>query len=224
MKNRDHAPAHTLPDWLARHHPAEALSQGLLDVHQRLLARGHAEVAVEAELVRTLDVLSELKVDTETLLAAAWFPLVEHQSTLIAEAVRLHGAGFEPLLLGQLEAEKVWPLHEQKAANTSTEGLRRLLLALIRDLRVVFILLARQLVRLRAASRAEPAERQRLAQLTADIHAPMANRLGIWQVKWELKDLVFRYLQPETYRRNVGLVAKSTGRHSYYQLSTISRA
>ena len=98
------------------------------------------------------------------------------------------------------------------------------MLALIRDLRVVFILLARQLVRLRAASRAEPAERQRLAQLTADIHAPMANRLGIWQVKWELEDVVFRYLQPETYRRNVGLVAKSTGRRSHYQLSTISRA
>ncbi len=202
MKNRDPAPVDTLPDWLAHHrHLGEALSSGLLDVHQRLQAGAVAPALVEAELVRTLDVLFELKVDTETLLAAAWFPLVEHQSGLVADAVRLHGSGFEPLLLGQLEAEKVWPLHEQKAANTSTEGLRRLLLVLIRDLRVVFILLARQLVRLRVAQRAEPAERQRLAQLTADIHAPLANRLGIWQVKWELEDLVFRYLHPDTYRR-----------------------
>lgn len=202
MKNRDPAPTETLPDWLAHHHQlGAALAQGLLDVHQRLQAQVPSPARVEAELVRTLDVLFELKVDNETLLAAAWFPLVEHQSALTAEAVRLHGAGFEPLLLGQLEAEKVWPLHEQKAANTSTEGLRRLLLVLIRDLRVVFILLARQLVRLRGAQRAEPAERQRLAQLTADIHAPLANRLGIWQVKWELEDLVFRYLQPDTYKR-----------------------
>ncbi|HWS25458.1 MAG TPA: bifunctional (p)ppGpp synthetase/guanosine-3',5'-bis(diphosphate) 3'-pyrophosphohydrolase [Xanthomonadales bacterium] len=202
MKNRDPAPADTLPDWLAHHHQlGEVLARGLLDVHQRLQARAADAAPVEAELVRTLDVLFELKVDSETLLAAAWFPLVEHQSALVADAVRLHGAGFEPLLLGQLEAEKVWPLHEQKAANTSTEGLRRLLLVLIRDLRVVFILLARQLVRLRAAQRAEPAKRARLAQLTADIHAPLANRLGIWQVKWELEDLVFRYLQPDTYRR-----------------------
>ncbi|MBK9654770.1 MAG: bifunctional (p)ppGpp synthetase/guanosine-3',5'-bis(diphosphate) 3'-pyrophosphohydrolase [Rhodanobacteraceae bacterium] len=202
MKNRDPAPTETLPDWLAHHHQlGAALAQGLLDVHQRLQAQVPSPARVEAELVRTLDVLFELKVDNETLLAAAWFPLVEHHSALTAEAVRLHGAGFEPLLLGQLEAEKVWPLHEQKAANTSTEGLRRLLLVLIRDLRVVFILLARQLVRLRGAQRAEPAERQRLAQLTADIHAPLANRLGIWQVKWELEDLVFRYLQPDTYKR-----------------------
>ncbi len=105
MKNRDPAPIETLPDWLAHHHQlGAALAQGLLDVHQRLQAQVPAPARVEAELVRTLDVLFELKVDNETLLAAAWFPLVEHQSALTAEAVRLHGAGFEPLLLGQLEA------------------------------------------------------------------------------------------------------------------------
>jgi GTP pyrophosphokinase len=207
MKPRDKTPAITLADWVSQHRePGEALSRGLLDVHQRLRADGGNRADIEGELLRTLDVLCELKVDSETLLAAAWYPLVVEHPQAVADAVRAHGAAIEPLLQGQLEADKVWPLHEHKAANTNTEGLRRLLLALIRDLRVVFILLARQLVRMRDASRSNDKERRRLAQLTADIHGPLANRLGIWQVKWELEDLVFRYLQPDTYKRIAGLL------------------
>jgi len=216
MKARDPASADTLPDWLSRHHSSAALSQGLLDVHQRLAARGLASPADQAELVRTLDVLDDLKVDVETLLAAAWFPLISQNPDVIGDAVRLYSAAFEPLLIGQLEAEKVWPLHQHKAANASAEGLRRLLLVLIRDLRVVFILLARQLVRLRLASRGDEAEVRRLAQLTADIHGPLANRLGIWQVKWELEDLVFRYLQPETYKRIALLLDERRGDRERY--------
>ena len=79
--------------------------------------------------------------------------------------------------------------------------MRRLLLAIIRDVRVVFVLLSRQLARMRAAANLAEDERQELARLTRDIHAPLANRLGIWQLKWELEDLAFRYLQPDTYKR-----------------------
>ncbi|WP_426806510.1 HD domain-containing protein, partial [Stenotrophomonas sp. SrG] len=66
---------------------------------------------------------------------------------------------------------------------------------------VVPILLARQLARMRAADRQPEEERRALAQLTRDIHAPLANRLGLWQLKWELEDRAFRHLEPETYRR-----------------------
>jgi hypothetical protein len=85
------------------------------------------------------------------------------------------------------------------------------LLAIIRDLRVVLILLARQLVRMRAAARLPEAERRELAQLSADIHAPLANRLGIWQLKWELEDLAFRFLQPDTYKRIAQLLDEKRG-------------
>ena len=80
------------------------------------------------------------------------------------------------------------------------------MLAIIRDLRVVFILLARQLVRLRSAGKLAPEQQRALAKLTADIHAPLANRLGIWQLKWELEDLALRYAQPEVYLRIVRLL------------------
>jgi GTP pyrophosphokinase len=92
-------------------------------------------------------------------------------------------------------------LHAQRPPQGGSEGLRRLLLAIIRDVRVVFILLSRQLARMRAAANLPEEERQELARLTRDIHAPLANRLGIWQLKWELEDIAFRYLQPDTYKR-----------------------
>jgi GTP pyrophosphokinase len=125
----------------------------------------------------------------------------------------IHAFGDEvaDLVEGQRAAEKVWTLYAARSGAGAAEGLRRLLLAIIRDLRVVFILLARQLVMMRRAEHLPEDERRALAQLTADIHAPLANRLGIWQLKWELEDLAFRYLQPETYRRIANLLDERRG-------------
>lgn len=179
----------TLSEWRAARPPGAAggavLDEALVEVHPR-------DAAAEAELAATLELLDTLGVDADTLAAA----VIGSEP----EAGRPLPARLAPLIEGQREAEKVWTLHRARGRG-DPEGLRRLLLAIIRDLRVVFILLARQLVRLRRAARAPDDERRALAELTADIHAPLANRLGIWQVKWEMEDLCFRYLQPETYKR-----------------------
>lgn len=166
----------------------------------------------ESAAISTLDVLVELEVDNETLLAAMVDVSFDFDalSQLIAELgpqPEQDKGNLYTLLNGLLEARRVWDLWQQKNAHTSAEGLRRLLLVLVRDLRVVFILLARQLERLRALAHADPQVQESAAQLTADIHAPLANRLGIWQLKWELEDWTFRFLQPDTYRR----VAKLLG-------------
>ncbi len=149
----------------------------------------------------TLDVLEPLATGVATRNA-----FLLHEADLCGcelDAAELQACGSDvvELVEGQRAAEKVWSLYAQRASPGAAEGLRRLLLAIIRDLRVVFILLARQLVRMRMAADLDESERRALAQLTSDIHAPLANRLGIWQLKWELEDLAFRYLQPETYRR-----------------------
>ena len=89
----------------------------------------------------------------------------------------------------------------------SAEGLRRLLLALVKDVRVVLIDLAWQLVLLRR-SEEDSDEGRRLARESMLIHAPLANRLGIWQLKWELEDLSFRQLEPAQYRKIANLVAE----------------
>jgi GTP pyrophosphokinase len=93
------------------------------------------------------------------------------------------------------------------ATERSAEGLRRLLLALVKDVRVVLIDLSWQLVLLRRA-KADSRVAEALARETILIHAPLANRLGIWQLKWELEDLSFRYQEPEQYRKIARLVAE----------------
>ncbi len=155
----------------------------------------------EAECSDVLDLLGMLGCDAQTQAAALWFELARADAPAWALVEPTLAPELQRLVQGQLAAEKVWALHAQQAPQSGSEGLRRLLLAIIRDLRVVFVLLARQLARMRAAGALPEAERIELARLTRDIHAPLANRLGIWQLKWELEDLAFRYLQPDTYRR-----------------------
>jgi len=161
--------------------------------------------ADRASAAAVCSLLESLGCDEDARAAAWWYAIARARPQVWAE----HSSGVSEdvrrLVEGQMQAETVWTLHSQ-GAQRSAEGLRRLLLAIIRDLRVVYLLLARQLTLLRAASQMDEGERRALAELTADIHAPLANRLGIWQLKWELEDLAFRYLQPETYKRIAALL------------------
>ncbi|WP_066094448.1 bifunctional (p)ppGpp synthetase/guanosine-3',5'-bis(diphosphate) 3'-pyrophosphohydrolase [Xanthomonas massiliensis] len=154
-------------------------------------------------LAETLDALALLSADETVLLAALLFDLpgLRARRDALALGAAARARALDGLLEGQDAAEQVWALHAGREAGRNSEGLRRLLLAIVQDLRVVPILLARQLARMRAATR-EPdgPSRRALAQLTRDIHAPLANRLGIWQLKWELEDLAFRFLEPDTYK------------------------
>jgi len=99
---------------------------------------------------------------------------------------------------------------------TQAENLRKLLLAVIRDGRVLMIRLAERLYALRAAKSLPAPEQRRLASATRAIYAPLANRLGIWQLKWELEDLAFRYLEPQRYREVVSwLKERRSDREQY---------
>ena len=154
---------------------------------------------VLAELTDTLGSLARLNADGDVVLAAilndlpAWRARIEPQLAKQWPTVAT-------LLEGQRAAAQVWTLHAEAVGGRNAEGLRRLLLVMVRDLRVVPVLLARQLAQMRTAGKRPEAERRALAQLTRDIHAPLANRLGIWQLKWELEDLAFRHLDPDSYQ------------------------
>lgn len=84
--------------------------------------------------------------------------------------------------------------------SAQAETLRKMLLAIVADVRLVTVRLADQLQRMRAAKQTSPEMQQRVAMETRVIFAPLANRLGIWHLKWELEDLAFRFLEPATYR------------------------
>ena len=123
------------------------------------------------------------------------------------------------LLEGLAAESQVRALHAEQGQGADPEGLRRLLLAMSSDLRVVPILLARHLSRLREAVRADSPDAPTLAKLTRDIHAPLSNRLGIWQLKWSLEDLAFRVLEPDAYRRIARLMDDTRrGRESYIEV------
>ena len=200
---RDTAPP-TLDAWLAARAPdAAPVPAQLLEIARSALDGGAA-----AEAVPVLGLLDAMGADGDTLAAALLHPL--HAAGRLQDSQC--GPVVAQLLAGQAAARRVWEIHQQRGAQGSgAEGLRRLLLSIVRDLRVVLILLARQLVRMRRAGSLPEPEQRALAQLSADIHAPLANRLGIWQLKWELEDLAFRYLQPDTYKRIAQLLDEKRG-------------
>jgi GTP pyrophosphokinase len=90
---------------------------------------------------------------------------------------------------------------DEKGRASQTEVLRKMLLAMVEDIRVVLIRLASRTQTLRFLARAPDDTRHAVARETLDIYAPLANRLGVWQLKWELEDLSFRFLEPELYNR-----------------------
>ena len=186
----------TLAGWAERHRDVADATAWWKNFLDSTIGVDNAKTRdIECELLETLDILESLRADSETLAACIVhaLPAMELDLSKIPH--------LRDLVDGQQAAEKVWSLYASRGAHGSAEGLRRLLLAIIRDLRVVFILLARQLATLRLAGKLPPERQRDLAQLTADIHAPLANRLGIWHLKWELEDLAFRYLHPDIYRR-----------------------
>jgi GTP pyrophosphokinase len=202
-----------------------ASASPLLDACRLAVERGARSTsaawqAAQTELGATLDLLDQLAVGEEAQAACVLHALDMSGLALAPGDWAMFAPEVRALVEGQQAAERVWSLYANRGSATGNEGLRRLLLAIIQDLRVVLILLARQLVRMRAAEDAPEAEQRALAQLSADIHAPLANRLGIWQVKWELEDLAFRYLQPEVYRRIANLLdERRDGRETWIVLA-----
>ncbi|HQX94677.1 MAG TPA: HD domain-containing protein, partial [Thermomonas sp.] len=168
-------------------------------------------------LADTLRILASLNADADVVAAALLDALVDVERSAAGQGVAIPER-LQALLEGQRAASRVWALHRSHGGGRNPEGMRRLLLALVRDLRVVPIVLARQLSRMRAAWRLPVEEQCALAQLTRDIHAPLANRLGIWQLKWELEDLAFRSLETDTYLRIARLLDDNrSGRERYIE-------
>jgi GTP pyrophosphokinase len=151
-----------------------------------------------AEIVRTLDA------DDDVVMAAMLQPLLDGkhiereaaEKRFGAETVRLARALSQ---LGQFGLPPDWT-PERGLETGQAEALRKMLLAVIGDVRLVVVRLAEQLQKMRTAKSLDPVTQRKFAVETREVYAPLANRLGVWQVKWELEDLAFRYLQPAQYK------------------------
>lgn len=160
-----------------------------LAVEANFTSRGHR--------VAVAEILADLRADPVTVAAALVFLACRERSEVPKEWRGELGPEVVGLVEGLLRVAALRPA----GLSSDAEGLRRLLLAVVNDVRLVLVILADQLALLRNAARAPEVLRQRVARDNAELYAPLANRLGIWQVKWELEDLAFRYREPETYKR-----------------------
>jgi GTP pyrophosphokinase len=166
------------------------------------------------------DVLADLEVGQETLVAAILFESVHYADLSIDDIEEQLGEHVARLVQGVDRMNAISNI--QGLTDTFTQNkqqldnIRKMLLAMVDDVRVVLIKLAERLCVIRAASSMPEGRRKHLAMEIMELYAPLANRLGIGAIKWEMEDLAFRYLHPEEYKAiAAGLKSKRLERDRY---------
>jgi len=178
---------------------------------------------VESEMPSSLDVailLSQLSADETTTIVC----LLSDSRLRNDEFYKIIKDEFGEDILHMVKG--IEKLHGFKASITDSheqaERLRRMLLAMVDDVRVVLIKLAYRVQRLRELAGADEVTQKAIASESLEIFSPIANRLGIGQLKWELEDLSFRYLQPETYQRIASMLEEKRGGREAYINQVVS--
>jgi GTP pyrophosphokinase len=176
----------------------------------------------------TAAILISLNMDAETIIATILYAAPAHidnwQETLKAR----FGSNIVSLLEGILRIEQVQEFSEfddlqvqnKESGDHSKqiESLRKMLLAMVQDIRVVLIKLAERTQTLRYLAGASEAEQKQIAHGIQSVFSPLANRLGVWQLKWEMEDLSLRYLEPQLYKEVAKLLdSRRVDREQYIQ-------
>ena len=163
----------------------------------------------------TATILATMQLDSESIVAGLLHDVPEDTPRTLAEVEVEFGPTITQLVDGVTKLGMIrWPTPEEEAryrAQAQAENLRKMFLAMVDDVRVVLVKLADRLHNMRTLAALPPNKQQRIAKETQEIYAPLANRLGIWQLKSELEDLSFRYLEPERYREIAQFIAAQGG-------------
>ena len=185
-------------EWLAGLNLPEASKQKLRDVSDtpEILLIGQEMV----------EILHELHMDDETLQAALIYPYCELHKLDEEQITDQFGEGIKKLIVGVRRMDAIKSLHtsansKKKNDEVQIDNVRRMLLAMVEDVRAVVLKLAERICTLQKVKHEDEETRVLVARECANIYAPLANRLGIGQLKWELEDHSFRYLHPNTYKQ-----------------------
>jgi GTP pyrophosphokinase len=170
------------------------------------------------------DILSGLEADDETLIAGLVFShawCVQASEQLLLDTF---GEGVKGMVVGLREMSELDENtgHATGRLKGHAEGLRKMLLAIVKDVRVILIKLALQLHTMRMLKFRDEQSQHHVAEQTREIFAPLANRLGIWQVKWELEDLAFRFLQEKPYKQIASQLSEKRLEREAYIANVIS--
>jgi GTP pyrophosphokinase len=217
------------PDAVVR--PIEPLLADRSEQQQQMLMRA-AEWAINAHqdqqrasgepfhshVFAVAHILNGLNLDYETLAAAMLHDVVEDTDVTLDDVRTEFGPVIARLVDGVTKMERIGEFQQagQSGDQNQAESLRKLLLAMAEDVRVVLIKLADRLHNMRTLQHLDAGRQRRIARETLEIYAPLANRLGIWQVKWELEDLSLRYLEPAAYQELATLLDEKREDREHY--------
>ena len=171
-----------------------------------------------------------LELDADARAAALLFSVADHHQLPelgIARVERDFGLPVAQLVDALARLKSLRPLTRAVSAgqdaNAQAEVLRKMLLAMSVDIRVVLLRIASRVQTLRHLVNKPGAEREELAKESLAIYSPLANRLGVWQLKWELEDLSFRFLEPQTYKRIASLLDEKRAEREDFIARAVAR-
>jgi GTP pyrophosphokinase len=179
----------------------------------------------------TADILVGMNMDHETIAATILHAVPEYLADWRERIALDFSANVTALVesisrMEQIQLFSAMPNHGKKnkeAAAQQIESLRKMLLAMVEDIRVVLIKLAERTQTLRHLSGASAEQQKLIAQQSRSLFAPLANRLGVWQLKWELEDLSVRYLEPELYKKVAKLLDERRIDREHYISAVVAK-
>jgi len=212
-----------------RYSPAEILKLKEADDFARDLYEGHVEltgISLLEHARQAATILVSMQLDHETIAATLLHAVPAYLKDWRVELEKRFGLTIARLVEGLSRMEQIREFSEMAGLHQAShknpddgqqiERLRKMLLVMAEDIRVVLIKLAERLQTMRNLSAAPPDLQLQMARETQGLFAPLANRLGVWQLKWELEDLSLRYLEPQLYKEVANLLdAKRADREQY---------
>ncbi|WP_394561020.1 GTP diphosphokinase [Aquipseudomonas alcaligenes] len=170
---------------------------------QNLWTEGNSSFQTGLEIA---EILADLKLDQDSLVAAVIYRAVREGKTTLKAVNDKFGPVVAKLIEGVLRMAAISASLNPRdslvlGSQAQVENLRKMLVAMVDDVRVALIKLAERTCAIRAVKHADDEKRHRVAREVFDIYAPLAHRLGIGHIKWELEDISFRYLEPEQYKQ-----------------------
>lgn len=209
----------------------DAQQRPLLEAAMALFAQRRVDLNIaggenDANAFAAVELLADVGFDSETLAATLLLHDFETAAVTIEEIRTQLNPSVAELLEGVQRMRVIHDLRQRQGKLTADqnqwEALRRMVLAMASDVRVVIVTLGWCVAHLRTTKTKSPAEQQAIAREALDLYAPLANRLGIWQIKWEIEDLALRYLEPERYKEIARLLEERRVDREHYIASFIA--
>lgn len=207
-------PRPALPWWPAGEPIPERLDTALLARAYDLSVRAHDGQFRKngdpfvTHCVEVAKILADLQLDTATVASGLIHDVIEDTDVTYEDIAREFGTEIAQIVDG---LTKIGHLPMNSSENRQVENYRKLLVSIAKDARVIIIKLADRLHNMRTLDWLAVEKRERIAQETMDLYAPLAHRFGMAKMKWELEDLAFKYLEPEAYRTLAKLVQAKRG-------------